>query len=1073
MPTPLSDPRIKQVIQRHDALDKSDPIFKTQASKWRVGSKIGAAILSVLTAGVVAPLALWLNGAFTRRLHVMQQSDDGPARRVNTRLTQADWSKVVAVASGSTGPAAAGREERLDAQVRSFSLRILKSATNPQSMQRLNPLFKDMSTQDLANVARLVAAGQTGVIDSLEGAQRVLNQDTVSYDSFQTISDYKSKAQEVEGRFRPGSVVSEAIPQGPTEASALAVEKQLAIRALMADLLFAEDSSSMSQFADQGGRVREVLARNIDTLALIAREPETALDSLPGGLGDGLKNQLLSSEVFKLLQRNLPQDGLTAQHKALVREALDKIPNSALHALHEDISNRVDAFDFNRAGLDQLSGIDFSSAGEGMSAYLGRVFKEYFNNQAPMDKRAMAASLLRNSTSSDDRNKQLVALLKGCGPYLLKLLQLVGDNAPTPELRDNLGKLKSELTPLDPIVRKALLNKVMDDINANPQSKVTIEAMESVRSLGAASVGETVSATVLLKPKDGASETEKQRLVIKLLRPGIELRAARDREFFMRLANDVGQGMPKTIEGIARQIDDELDLRNEAANIRLAQTYNKRMDPMVQAMRQAPINAIDRQYLALQRAPGSTVKQYIDLLSTFERKPNFDPLVIGPKLAKALANLSQVWFDEAFFESGVYHGDLHSGNLMFNADEPVLTMIDFGNASTLSSSERRAILSLGVAADRRYPSIFIKEFVRLLSPETRDRLNEVIHNANAPEQTRRELFAQKVTEIIVAKPAGKSQDVAHKIQSILSAASTLGIEVPAVIANYARSMLMLTETINQVNQLNEQNVKNAKLQFDGELTQEHKRHMAADQALHAQLNLVTTPVSSTWTQEKIFEIMSGKARFDVEDTESVSVEELLEIFSARKFSYQGQQEYADLVDFGQADEKSIGYRKFVEIFAPAELKELDAAKASLRTRMRIIEEAEKHESSEMFDGAEAAGNRHFIKARAMMIGNYWDFAFTQKAAQTTDAEPAHQSNALPAVASENSQDVGVNQDAMEQDVAEMLDQFVKGQRNDPEVNVVNALASYDAQGVPHQSSDLSMGALIQARRNSVGPLISQ
>ena len=59
---------------------------------------------------------------------------------------------------------------------------------------------------------------------------------------------------------------------------------------------------------------------------------------------------------------------------------------------------------------------------------------------------------------------------------------------------------------------------------------------------------------------------------------------------------------------------------------------------------------------------------------------------------EAIYELIQVWFREAIFESGFFHGDLHSGNVFLDIDEEdaaferrfsgnhLVTLIDFGNA---------------------------------------------------------------------------------------------------------------------------------------------------------------------------------------------------------------------------------------------------------------------------------------------------------------------------------------------------------------------------------------------------------
>src|SRR5262249_31802079 len=146
------------------------------------------------------------------------------------------------------------------------------------------------------------------------------------------------------------------------------------------------------------------------------------------------------------------------------------------------------------------------------------------------------------------------------------LLQLFGDEAEG-ELRVALGELKAGLSPIHPDLKKALLADIV------AQSGGKIDRIDGLRSLGAASVGETLLARVHVRLEDG--RIEPRDVVIKLLRPGIQERAERERMFFEDAAREVGGGMTETFRGIADQINTEMDLSREAANVRRAGVYNR------------------------------------------------------------------------------------------------------------------------------------------------------------------------------------------------------------------------------------------------------------------------------------------------------------------------------------------------------------------------------------------------------------------------------------------------------------------------------------------------------------------
>jgi predicted unusual protein kinase regulating ubiquinone biosynthesis (AarF/ABC1/UbiB family) len=1004
------DPRVANIANRHESAETSEATFKSTASSWSTGSKVLVGILSLT---VVVPLALWMGGAFKRRLHVQRNGADGQSQRIDTKITRADWSKVVASAQGTASAKSPQQAERLDRQVRGLALRILRSASPSQFTELLKLSPESIATEDLSRVAKLVASGKTEVLDDLISARK---SDAVGFDEFVQDLEYKANQPQLDTKFRPGSVV-EPLPARASMRVPAAVVQEKAVRALVAELLYSDNPAEMSNLNDQGERMRDVLKLNIDTLHAIALDPDKALGSLPAGLGDVLRKHL-NQTVLETLKQMLPAGPLTDEQRSTARTVLDRVPTGGFRYLANGISTALDKVDFNKAGLDQLSKIDFSAAGEGFSAFLKNVFERYFNEQSPLDKRAMVASWLRHSTSESDANGQMVALLKGSGPYLLKVLQLAGDKAPTEELKSSLAALKSELTPLHPQTRKALLAKLMSDVRSNPNSQSEIGHISSIRPLGAASVGETVSATVASKPK-GAPDGEytEQRLVIKLLRPGIAERAARDREIFMRIANEVQKGMPATIAGIAEQIDAELDLNNEAQHVSLGQAYNQRNDPVVGAMRTAGIAGADRQYLLLERAPGSTVKQYIDLLQSPERKPGFDPLVLGPRLAKALNKLSEVWFAEAIFGSGLYHGDLHSGNVMFDGDSQKLTMIDFGNAAILKPSEQRAILNMGFAVNKRYPTVFMKEFVRLLSPQTRERLDDVHDPVKAPGQTRRQLLAAEVKRIITANPDGKSKDTAYLVADIVSAAGSLGIEIPPTVANIARSMVMLAETIDKVNQINDSNVVRA---FDAWNELESKPFW---ETLDNAKGKLTSTVSDRfnnhylWSpphyQQEIQTLIDQRPRVNAEGdlngqdkntfledllgpdgdrVDDMNIVDLERTLGKLWASGEYNRLLKDLSDPElPKDQKTglinSGFLKFMGRVAPLELAEVEKATNAIEARINELQTAANatYPLVKMWKGADRAGRDHKWQAVAMFRGNYIDMAF--KRAKVRDEPP--------------------------------------------------------------------------------------
>lgn len=864
-----TDPRISRALERREDHDGAvEASFQSKAQRWQTSTKAAVALLSLVSGGLV-PLGLWLSGAFKRRMVVQPEGAAAGHRGISLGLKRSEWKEVQLLAASR--PGAHGRSDAAararEMMTRELAFRVIRTAArdHPKHLEELEPALQGMSTRDLARTARLVAGGKAEVLDDIRHVRDREAQDSVPVEVWQHVQDFRAHQTRFDRMVHIEDGLADNAPAaGPADAPGAAAPapapgglarvaqsaQQAAVRELAAELIYARTSADMSELDDQGHRIRKLLVEHAPTLALLAREPDIAVKA---GLPESLQDELL-----KQLPRALMPSLLAAGQSLKVddiRRALQAAPVAAFREIHGRIDAAISKLDFNRIGAEEgrpgpLSSLEMPGMEDsGLGIFFKAVFARYFNEQTTLDKRAMLASCLRESTVNDPPERQLLALIKGTGPYMLKVLQLLGDHAP-PDLAAVLAAVKSELTPLDPTMRKALLAKMVNDINGDPQNPYRISSIGPARVLGAASVGEAMSADLVLVSRDPAKANQyperKERVVIKLLRPGVELRAARDREFFMKVAQEVQKGMPGTIRGIADQIDAELDLRNEARFVKEGACYTQDIHRNVQAMRLASIAAPAKDYMLIERAPGSTVKHYTALLepgAQGRRKPNFNPVEIGARLDLALGNLADIWLQEMLFKSGFFHGDLHSGNMMFDGDSGQLTVIDFGNAGRLNKAEQRSVLLMGVSASARLSTIFEREFKNLLSEQSRAQLAQP--DARDATRTKGDVLRERIRGIIketdllqVADEAERAmrKSPADKINRVLHEAQQLGLEIPQQLANVSRSLLMLETTMESVNRFNKAN-KPAEITRLQALEQS-----LSDQVEHAEVELETKKV---------------------------------------------------------------------------------------------------------------------------------------------------------------------------------------------------------------------------------------
>lgn len=251
------------------------------------------------------------------------------------------------------------------------------------------------------------------------------------------------------------------------------------------------------------------------------------------------------------------------------------------------------------------------------------------------------------------------------GPVAIKLGQLLATRADVfgERFADDLGHLKDRLPPFPTDQARAT-------IAASLERPVEATFASLGPPLAAASVAQAHPATL----RDG------REVIVKVLRPGVERKVARDLEA-MALAARLAERVPPArrlepvlfTRTVARAFTLELDLRLEAAAAgELAEVMAR--DPYMTAPE--PVwEGVGPRCLTLTRAAGMALSDPAALAQPGLDRPALANNVIRGFLAQAL-------------DHGVFHADLHEGNL-FAAAPARLTAIDFGIVGRLSAFDRR------------------------------------------------------------------------------------------------------------------------------------------------------------------------------------------------------------------------------------------------------------------------------------------------------------------------------------------------------------------------------------------------
>ena len=455
-------------------------------------------------------------------------------------------------------------------------------------------------------------------------------------------------------------------------------------------------------------------------------------------------------------------------------------------------------------------------------------------------------------------NKFTGAILKGSSPLLQKMMQglpkdIMGKYA------DALDDMKCSLAPIPDKIVQAHFMRMIDESKGKGDGR-EIESITLKKSLGAASVGEAFLCSFKIK-----GEKEPRDFVVKIMRHDAERRVKAEAEIFTAAAEKIGPGMAKTWKGQLDQYMTEFDFTNEAKNVNTGvELYDiannaahplRAIAPNVASMKVSTIVAPKKDVMVVEVARGETVdkffKEKIDEIrktcsSVFEQNSAtgrfewtdgpIDPKTGEPKKVpvvkpgvsvddlpnminwcrtqysdvkasqKLLVQATKVWFHEALFGSGKFHGDTHSGNLMIGGGD--ITFIDFGNLYTLVKrdkldaagkkvidpktnapvqiDERHELLRIITGATFRDRKFILKGFENLLSPAGQAALN-----ANRDK-------AEAILDAVLAK--GRfSYDMVYRLNAVVSELQKLGIELPPAVNCFVQSMARLSNTLSEMN----------------------------------------------------------------------------------------------------------------------------------------------------------------------------------------------------------------------------------------------------------------------------------
>lgn len=254
------------------------------------------------------------------------------------------------------------------------------------------------------------------------------------------------------------------------------------------------------------------------------------------------------------------------------------------------------------------------------------------------------------------------------------------------EFADELAHLQADVPPepwerVEPILRDQLAGSATG-------SAATIEevfAHVEQAPLAAASVGQVHCATL----RDG------REVVLKLQRPGAQRQVDADLDILRRIAHFLARRtqwgadlrLPDLVDGFAQSLGEELDYRVEAANVHGIEHSLSAGGGLVTVP--AVVDGLSgRRVLVMERVRGVPLSRAGQRLAGLSAQRRVE-------LARALLAIVL----DQIVRVGVFHADLHGGNVILR-DDDTLVLLDFGSVGRLDRAARDDLARLLLAVQR-------------------------------------------------------------------------------------------------------------------------------------------------------------------------------------------------------------------------------------------------------------------------------------------------------------------------------------------------------------------------------------
>ena len=364
--------------------------------------------------------------------------------------------------------------------------------------------------------------------------------------------------------------------------------------------------------------------------------------------------------------------------------------------------------------------------------------------------------------SRADISRRLRIAAEALGPTYIKLGQIIsaGDGLFPPELVSEFKKCRDQVRP-EPfeVVRRT----VEQDLGARLED---VFSHFEETPLAAASIAQVHAAT--LRSGEQVVVKVQRTTVASLVRNDLKVMAWLAPYLVGRIPVAALANPPALVELFAETIVEELDFRMEAANMLDIATMLRDLDQDRYIVPRPHPELVTRRVLVMERVFGF----------------NFDD-VVGMQDAgidtEDVVRTAMIAFMEGAIVEGIFHGDLHGGNLFVLADGRT-ALLDHGIVGRLTGARRNAFLRLMLGATTN---------------DTRGQMAALRDLGALPMDTDLEAVIRdlRLDEAVIDPTTLTGEEMVQEVQRVVKALLGYGAKLPKELMLYVKNMVFLDGAI--------------------------------------------------------------------------------------------------------------------------------------------------------------------------------------------------------------------------------------------------------------------------------------